>query len=955
MGQTAAQKTPEDFIAGGHTPMMAQYHAVKARYPDCLLFYRMGDFYEMFFDDAVRAAAVLDITLTKRGKTAGEEIPMAGVPFHSYEPYLAKLIRAGHKVAICEQTESPEEAKKRSGKTLVNRDVIRVVTQGTLTEENLLDARDNNYLASVTEIGGQLGVSWLELSTGEFLVQPVKPENLTATLERINPREILIPEAPPTLPSPPRGEGCESLGAPFSALAVAGKGGPFEPRITRQPNTLFDSQNAQKRLERIFGVGTLESFGGFSRAEIAAAGALIDYVERTQIGKLPYLSRPRQMASGAVMEIDAATRRSLELTRTLSGEKRGSLLSCIDRTVTAAGARLLQSRLSAPLTDETEIAARLNQTEHFINNARRREDLRALLTETPDMERALARLTVGRGAPRDLGALRDGLKQTEIIRALLSHPPTLPSPQEGEGRASNLPSPLRGEGCEGLASPASGEPSRSWVGGPHENALAELSTNLHQSPQTHAFADLLRRSLKDDLPALARDGNFIREGHDAKLDELRALTGESRRHIAALQQKYKETTGIDSLKISYNNVLSYFIEVPAKRADALLVKKGDAGNPFIHRQTMASAVRFTTPELSELERDIAQAADRALAIELALFAEMVNETAQNSDSIGKHARALAALDVASSLAELAVDMNWSRPAIDSSASFQIEGGRHPVVEQALAKQGVKFVPNDCALNEGQKLWLLTGPNMAGKSTFLRQNALIAILAQTGSFVPASRAHIGIVDRLFSRVGASDDLASGRSTFMVEMVETAAILNQATERSLVILDEIGRGTATFDGLSIAWAAIEHLHDVNKCRALFATHYHELASLQTKLKNLSCHSMQVKEWKGDIVFLHSVAAGSADRSYGIHVAKLAGLPPAVIARAQAVLDRLQKSEQSGTLSKLADDLPLFTAVAQAAPQAVEPSAVEARLAEINPDELTPRDALKLIYELKSKSHV
>jgi len=812
---------------------------------------------------------------------------MAGVPFHSYEPYLAKLIRAGYKVGICEQTETPDEAKKRGAK-LVNRDVIRIVTQGTLTEENLLEARDNNYLAAVVEIGGQMGMAWLELSTGEFLVQPVKVDQLGAALERIQAREILVPSS------------FTEKTEIYHHLALV------QDLLTLQPPSLFDSQNAQKRLETVFGVGTLDSFGGFSRAEVAAAGALIDYIERTQIGRMPYLERPRQLACGAIMEIDAATRRNLELTRTLSGEKRGSLLSCIDRTVSAAGARLLQSRLAAPLTDEIRIKERLTQTAFFTEEPQGRKNLRILLAETPDMERALGRLSVGRGGPRDLGALRSGLKQAEEI---------------GMQLANIAP-------------------------------LAAFAKDLRQSSDIQTLADELAASLKDELPVLEREGGFIRAGYHQQLDNLRLMRDESRRLIASLQGKYKETTGIETLKISSNNVLGFFIEVPSRRADGLIVRKNEnqpADNPFIHRQTTASAVRFTTPELAELERDIGQAAERALAIEQELFAQMVTHVNRHSEAIGKIARALAALDVAAALAELAVDQNYRCPVIDSSVAFDIQGGRHPVVEQALTKQsGNKFVPNDCNLNETQNLWLLTGPNMAGKSTFLRQNALITILAQMGSFVPAVSAHIGIVDRLFSRVGAADDLASGRSTFMVEMVETATILNMETEKSLVILDEIGRGTATFDGLSIAWATVEHLHETNQCRALFATHYHELTSLQTTLPRLSCHSLAVKEWKGDIIFMHSVTEGSADRSYGIHVAKLAGLPPAVIARAKQVLERLQKSEQSGTLSRLADDLPLFSAAPQQKPEA---SALETRLAALNPDTLSPKEALEILYELKA----
>lgn len=890
MSQTAL-KTAETFVAEGHTPMMAQYHAVKGQYPDCLLFYRMGDFYELFFNDAILAAAILDITLTKRGKTQGEEIPMCGVPFHAHEAYMARLIRAGHKVAICDQTETPEEAKqKRGSKALVNRDVIRVVTQGTLTEDGLLDARSNNYLAALCEIGGQYGLSWLELSTGEFLVQPVLEKDLAMALGRVSASELLIPD---------RLGHKETLSELFALI---------RDTLTTQAASLFDSDNARRRLEELFGVGTLDAFGGFSRAEIAAAGALIDYVDRTQKGKIPHLARPRQITANGIMEIDIATRRNLEILRTLSGEKAGSLLAAIDRTVTPAGARMLQARLSAPLCDVAAIQQRLNEVDSFVQSPDLRSQIRDTLKQVPDMERALGRLTIGRGGPRDLGMIRDGLRQSDNLRAFLVD--------------ENQP------------------------------ALAAISSDLHQQPQTQGLADRLKDALAEDLPALERDGSFIRTGYSAKLDELRLMRDDSRRLIAALQTRYQKLTDIDSLKISYNNILGYFIEVPAKRADKLLVRKGEENsvdNPFIHRQTMASAVRFTTPELAELERDIASANDKAIGIELELFRQMVDEVSLLSVHIGNHARAVAALDVAAAFATLASDQNFTRPVIDDSLAFDIKGGRHPVVEQILRKtSGNGFVPNDCNLDHQQRLWLLTGPNMAGKSTFLRQNALIILMAQTGSYVPADAAHIGLVDRLFSRVGASDDLARGRSTFMVEMVETATILNQATTRSLVILDEIGRGTATFDGLSIAWACVEHLHDVNKCRSLFATHYHELTALQSRLPALSSHAMLVKEWKNDIVFLHAVGPGAADRSYGIHVARLAGLPAGVIARAEAILKMLEKGQHTATVIQLAADLPLFTAHPS---EPVGPSALEIRLKDIQPDSLSPREALDILYELKN----
>ncbi|MCE7887958.1 MAG: DNA mismatch repair protein MutS [Alphaproteobacteria bacterium PRO2] len=894
MSNAAALKTADDFLADGHTPVMAQYHALKERHPGALLFYRMGDFYELFYDDAIKASATLDITLTKRGKTNGDDIPMCGVPFHSCDPYIAKLIRAGFKVAICEQTETPEEAKERAkregkpaSKAMLNREVVRIITQGTLTEDTLLEARENNYLAALAETGGQHGLSWLDLSTGAFKVQAVKEKDIATAIERINASEVIVSDK-------------SSLILPLPDGERAGVRGPF----TIQPSSLFDSENARLRLEKLFGVGTLESFGGFSRAEIAAAGVLIDYVERTQVGKIPYLQKPQQLASGVNLEIDAATRRNLELIRTMTGERRGSLLDTIDRTLTGPGARLLQTCISAPLAEPSEINARLDRVAVFVNSANLRDDIRAELRQLPDMERALARLNLGRGGPRDLVMIREGLRQADTIRSLL--------------QTSKQP------------------------------PLDAIAKTLSVSPDIARLQDILKQALIEEPPALARDGGFIAPGYHARLDELKTLRDDARRLIATLQTKYQDHTGIAGLKIKFNNMLGYFIEVSAKNADSMMVKASDGSNPYIHRQTMAGAVRFTTPELAELERDITSAAEKALALELEMLSGLVAETTAVSEDIIARAGALASLDMASALADLAVDRNYTRPVLDASLIFEIKSARHPVVEAALKQNSKTFVPNDCDLNDTQRLWLLTGPNMAGKSTYLRQNALIVVLAQAGSYVPAESAHIGIVDRLFSRVGASDDLARGRSTFMVEMVETASILNQATNRSLVILDEIGRGTATFDGLSIAWACVEHLHEINRCRGLFATHYHELAALTAKLPSLSPHSMQVKEWKGDIIFLHSVAPGSADRSYGIHVGKLAGLPESVITRAQEVLTLLQSGEQSGALSKLADDLPLFSA---SVPPAPKHSPLGEKINSIDVDALSPRDALDILYQLKA----
>jgi DNA mismatch repair protein MutS len=864
------------------TPMMAQYLTIKQAHPGCLLFYRMGDFYELFFDDAVTASAALDITLTKRGQHAGEDIPMCGVPVHSADGYLQRLIRHGHKVAVCEQMEDPAQAKKRGGKAVVQRAVVRVVTSGTITEESLLDARAHNYLAALAQAGGTLGLAWMDVSTGEFLVQPVADATLGAVLARIAPGELILPEN--LLERP----------ALFEVL------GDWKAALSPLPGSRFDSDNARRRLENLYGVAALDGFGAFGRAELAAAGALVDYVELTQVGKLPRLDPPRRLAVDAVMEIDAATRRNLELARTLSGERRGSLLSVVDRSVTGAGARLLAARLAAPLTDPVAIDGRLDMVQFFLDESALCETLRRTLRGCPDAERALSRLTLGRGGPRDLAATGETLQRVEAIRTDLSGARL--SPPEGAARA-----------LEDL--------------GRHEG-----------------LRDRLGRALSEDLPLNARDGGFIATGYAAQLDELRQLRDESRRLIANLEARYRKETGIGSLKIRHNNVLGYFVEVTPTHADKL-------AEPFIHRQTLAGAVRFSTVELADLARAISEAADKALAVELQLFDDLVGEVTSRAGPLARMAAALARLDVAAAGAALAAERRYCRPQVEDSRAFRIEGGRHPVVEAALAAANESaFVANDCDLAEDRRLWLVTGPNMAGKSTFLRQNALIAILAQAGCYVPATTARIGAVDRLFSRVGAADDLARGRSTFMVEMVETAAILNQAGPRALVILDEIGRGTATFDGLSIAWACVEHLHETNRCRALFATHYHELTALAARLEALRPHTMRVKEWQGDVIFLHEVEAGAADRSYGIHVAQLAGLPEAVIARAGQVLQTLEQGEQSGAVSKLADDLPLFAAAPQSATPPAGRPPLEAALDDIRPDDLSPREALDLLYRLK-----
>jgi DNA mismatch repair protein MutS len=885
-----AQTIPADA-----TPMMRQYLAIKAAHPDHLLFYRMGDFYELFFDDAVKASAALDIALTKRGQHLGEDIKMCGVPVHSHEAYLSRLIRQGFKVAVCEQVEDPAEAKKRGAKSVVERAVVRVITPGTLTEDALLDARSHNYLAALAEAQGELALAWLDLSTADFATQPLLPAQLAAALARLAPGELLVPDR--LLAREPLKKALEEWNAVLTPL----------------PSARFDSDNARKRLQAAFNVAALESFGSFSRAEVAACGALLDYVELTQAGKRPALAPPRRERADGTMEIDPATRRNLELVCGLDGRRDGTLLASVDRTLTGPGARLLAERLAAPLTDRSEIERRLDLVQLFVERPALREKVREALKRTPDIERALQRLSVGRGGPRDLAALRDGLESAEALSALLGAEP--------EARA------------------------------PPPAPLAEI---VQAAANHRKLIDTLAAALADEPPLFARDGGFIRAGYRAELDDQRTLRDDSRKTVAALEAKYRTSTGVPSLKIRHNNMIGYHIEVTATHADKLDL----AALGFARRQSMSNATRFSTAELADLETRIGRAADQALALELAIFDALVAEVMTVSAAVASAGRALAALDVAAALAELAASGNYVRPVLTDEPAFTISGGRHPVVEAALLRPGnggggAGFVPNDCELGPERRLWLLTGPNMAGKSTFLRQNALIAVMAQAGSFVPAKEATIGIVDRLFSRVGAADDLARGRSTFMVEMVETAAILNQATARSLVILDEIGRGTATFDGLSIAWATLERLHDVNKCRALFATHFHELGALKERLAALAPYTMRVKEWQNEVVFLHEVAPGAADRSYGIHVAQLAGLPAAVVARAEEVLAALEKGEQSGAVTRLADDLPLFAAAparpASGVARAAE-SEVDRAVAAINPDELTPKQALELLYELR-----
>ncbi len=900
--QRKARKLPSRADA---TPMMAQYLEAKYAYPDYLLFFRMGDFYELFFEDAERAAEILDIALTKRGQHQGRDVPMAGVPVHALDSYLARLIRAGEKVAICEQVEDPAEARKRGAKALVRREVVRLVTPGTVSEEALLQPKRANYLGALAEAGGEWALAWCDMSTGEWRVVTTGARDVAHDIARLELGELLVH---PRLADTPD----------LARLAAR------LPAMDGTREDLFDSQTAERALRDFFGVASLCVYGDFSRAELAALGAVFRYLEETQRSALAHLRPPVRESRDAHLAIDQATRRSLELTRTTAGERKGSLLATIDRSLTGPGGRLLAARLAAPSRRKEIIDRRLDAVAFFVADDLLRARLRGELRRIPDCERALARLALGRGGPRDLAAIRDALHGAAAIHEVLV---------AARSSHAGLPRLI-------------------------EEALDAL-------PRAGALAKRLTAALVADPPSLAREGGFIAAGYHPPLDEWRTLKNESRRLVAGLEARLKEETGIGALKIRYNQVLGYHVDVPARSADKLMRPPWD--ERFIHRQTLANSVRFTTKELAELAQKIQEADGRCLELEQQIFGELVAAVIAERAALAAIAAAIAECDVATALAERAAEGGWVRPQITEDVRFILDQARHPVVEAALTQRGEgPFVPNDCTLNEDEHIWLVTGPNMAGKSTFLRQCAIIAILAQMGSFVPAARAEIGLVDRIFSRVGASDDLAEGRSTFMVEMLEAATILNQAGPRSLVILDELGRGTATFDGLSLAWATLEYLHDRSRARVLFATHYHELAALERRLEHMRIKTMAVKEWEDELIFLHELKDGAADRSYGIQVARLAGVPEPVIVRAREILDRLEASRGDLVEQLLEGDLPLFAAIRvaasarpsgnedepSAAPIAPQANGILAELESLDIDGLTPRQALEMLYAWRER---
>ncbi len=884
------------------TPAMAQYMEIKEAHKEYLLFYRMGDFYELFFDDAITASRALDIALTSRGKSEGENIPMCGVPFHAYEAYMARLIRQGFKVAICEQMETPEEAKKRGYKSVVRREVVRLVTPGTITEDAILDSRKNNYIICLNKQASEYGVAWMDLSTGEFYTEVLKitqhkdeVDEIRSIFGRLAPVEILVSDA---------------LLENAHLFTLFNE---YRNKLSRLPQARYNLGNAKKRLLDFYELGSLDALGDFNNSEIISAGVLLDYVDVTQKGKMPRIVRPIKILSSEFMEIDVATRTNLDL---LHGSRDSTLISAIDCTVSGVGARMLRSRMATPLLDIVEINNRLDIVEFFINHADTRERLRDILRSSPDMDRCVSRLSVGRGGPKDLMSIAITLANIPYIR-------TQVETFDKNDVVDELPPAVF-------------------------NVLQKFGN--HYSLVNKLFSAICDEEVKS-LPAYARDGNFVKSGYSAELDAIREMRESGHDYILNLQSKYVEQTGISCLKIKYNSVVGYFIEIPNKFAGQMIE------NPeFIHRQSVLNATRFTTTELTRLENEIRNAGEKALALEQAIFDDLLHDVLASADDISRSASVLGELDIGSAMAELAIEKNYSRPIIDDSYAFEIVDGRHPVVEASIKRGNIgSFVGNDCSLDvEQNRIWLITGPNMAGKSTFLRQNAIITIMAQMGVYVPAKSAHIGFVDKVFSRVGASDDLARGRSTFMVEMVETAAILNRSTRRSFVILDEIGRGTATFDGLSIAWSVVEYLHEVNKCRSLFATHYHELTALVNRLHAMSLHCMKIKEYNGEVVFMHEVINGSADRSYGIHVAKLAGLPKSVLERAEQVLVKIEQENQHKNISNLENELPLFSFVRKE-DEVVKSSPLQEAMNAINPDEMTAREALEKLYELKELSNM
>ncbi|WP_246167686.1 DNA mismatch repair protein MutS [Propionivibrio limicola] len=862
MKKNSQEKESKEFQ--NHTPMMQQYLRLKSQYPDLLLFYRMGDFYELFFEDAEKAARLLDITLTTRGQSAGTPIKMAGVPYHALEQHLARLVKLGESVVICEQVGDPATSKGP-----VERAVSRIVTPGTLTDSALLDEKRDALLLALTTTRQLAGLAWLNLASGEFRVCEVAPEKLSTTLERIRPAEIVVPDG---------------LQLPFAPEAA----------LTRQPDWHFDSEAAARELCAHFKTASLSGFGADGlRPGIAAAGALLRYAQATQTRALPHVQALTVERDGTFLGLDAATRRNLELTETLRGQPAPTLCSLLDTCVTSMGARALRHALHHPLRDPALPSARHAAIETLLeDNGHRLREVRQALRGFADIERIAGRIALFSARPRDLSSLRDSLHRLAELRLPLI----------------GAPAPLLLELLAELATP--------------DNAL-----------------DLLARSIQPEPAALLREGGVIANGYDAELDELRGINDNCGAYLVELEARERERTGIATLKVEYNRVHGFYIEITHANTDKV-------PDDYRRRQTLKNAERYITPELKAFEDKALSAQDRALAREKLLYEGLLTALQSDLPQLQAIARAVAHIDLLGAFADIALSRNYCRPEFSSEPGLLIEGGRHPVVENELAG-GESFIANDTKLGDGRRLLLITGPNMGGKSTYMRQTALIALMAHVGSFVPASRVVLGPLDQIFTRIGAADDLASGRSTFMVEMTESAAILHHATANSLVLMDEVGRGTSTFDGMALAFAICRHLVEKNRALTLFATHYFELTLLANEYVDLANVHLDAVEHSEKIVFLHAVEEGPANQSYGIQVAALAGIPSSVV---KAARRQLREFEQRASINPLQPDL--FAAIPDLPDTVEEPfhPALE-RLVTLDPNELTPRQALDLLFELKS----
>jgi DNA mismatch repair protein MutS len=862
--------------ADNQTPAMKQYFQFKQKFADAILFFRMGDFYETFFEDAHTCSKVLGLALTCRNKGSDNPVPLAGLPYHAVDGYLKKMLQAGYKVAVCEQIEDPRQAKG-----VVKRDVVRVVTPGTLTDDMLLEAREDNFLCAVSLGPKAAALAWVDISTGHFFTQEIAESSLIDELLRLNPREVLLAECRGELFSGQQKQLAQRVRQLTGAV------------MTERPGWYFDPYTAKEKLLKHFGVNSLEGYGiGEDFEGIRAAGAVLEYLEETQRASLGHIAKIQRVMPGGYLQVDPVSLRSLEILRTMRSEgAQGSLLECIDRTLTGMGSRMLRGWICMPLRDVQAIGRRQDAIEELVNDDVLCSELRKFLKQISDLERIAARIGTYRTSPKDLVALAGTLRTIPHIRQLLAP------------CGAALLKQLCG-GCD---------------------SMDEL-------------ADLLEQAIEPEPPSHLREGGVIRPGYDEKLDHLRSISRDGRSWLAEYQQRQIERTGIDKLKVGFNNVFGYYIEISHNYADKVPAD-------YVRKQTVKNAERYITDELKQYEEQALGAREKAISLENELFEQIRTETTKYISRLQQLAQVVAMCDCFSALAYLARQGRYVRPTITEGRELEIIEGRHPVLAERL---GAEFVANDVSLGaDGKDLAIITGPNMAGKSTYIRQAALLVLLAQTGSFIPAKEARIGAADRIFTRVGASDELARGQSTFMVEMTETANIINNATDRSLVILDEVGRGTSTYDGLSLAWAITEHLANAVRCRTLFATHYHELTELGQLLANVKNLNVAVREWAGEVVFLHKIIPGGTDKSYGLHVAKLAGLPRPILISSGEILKDLENTfakEAAGehlSKNKTADEQLLFVQ---------KHKSVLDKLKHLDVNRLTPIEAINLLAEIK-----